>query len=204
MNESAWAGIEGLGDRLRETLKLRGLTFRKAGEVLQAAGIRGAHFTNLHAIAQGQIPSLNLIEGIARTIEVNPAWLAFGIGDPSLLWTERDRREYGVSDLPVEIQHRVVGFAMNVASRIEGQTLDDLSELNPLFAQRIGAVLRFLASSPLFVQLSDEAHSVLGAERIVDGLDYWLRKKIDREEAEGDPALSALLELAPAPEATDA
>ena len=204
MSKSGWPGTEGLGDRLRETLELRGMSFRKAGEVLKAAGVRGAHFTNLHAISQGQIPSLNLIEGIARSLEVNPAWLAFGVGEPGLLWTEKDQQDYGVQGVHPDIQDRVVGLAMKAAARIDDRTLEDQFELTRLFATRLAALLRLLSRSALFVDLSGESDSVLGAERIMDGLAYWLRETIDREEAEGDPVLSALLELAPAPEVEEA
>jgi transcriptional regulator with XRE-family HTH domain len=198
-----WPGTDELGDRLRETLKLRGLTFRSAGEELKKAGVRGAHFTNLHAIAQGQIPSLNLIEGIARTLEVNPAWLAFGVGEPGLLWTRKDQQEYGVRDLPADVQHRVAGLAMKASARIEGRTLDDHFKIERLLARRIAGVLRLLSGSPLFVPLGDEPDSVLGAERIIEGLGYWLREEIDREEADNDPALSQVLELAPSPGGED-
>ncbi len=165
------------------------MSFRKAGEVLKAAGVRGAHFTNLHAISQGQIPSLNLIEGIARSLEVNPAWLAFGIGEPGLLWTEKDQQDYGVQDLHPDIQNRVVGLAMKAAARIDDRTLEDQFEFTRLFATRLAALLRLLSRSALFVDLSGDSDSVLGAERIMDGLGYWLRDRIDREDADADHRL---------------
>lgn len=187
---------EDIAARFRWLLEDRGMSLRKAAELLESAGLRSRGPTALWKVTNAELlegPSAEWLATVAKAFGVSPAWLAFGLGDP----VPEEQPDYGVSDLPRDVQNRVIGLAMNAAARIEGRTLADQLELTELFARRIAAVVRFLAGSRLFVPLSDEADSVLGAERIVDGLGYWLRESIDKQSAEADPALAHLVELAP-------
>lgn len=68
----------GLGARLFQVRKAAGLGLIKLGKMA------GVSHSTIGDIEKGrQLPAVDTVERLARTLKVRPAWLAFGDGAPS-------------------------------------------------------------------------------------------------------------------------
>jgi|SRR5690625_477956 len=72
-----------IGERLEWALTLRDKSIREVQLQLQERSVKGSSYASFHGYVKGgQVPPLELLEAVAGLLEVRPAWLAFGEGEP--------------------------------------------------------------------------------------------------------------------------
>lgn len=196
--------IEGVGARLRWLLDREGLSYRAAAERLNIRGFGGTYAT-LWAVVNKKdppvTPSLDLIWGIAKTFDVNPSWLAFGVGSSNDRWQVEEidagKVESAAPDLPAAVRGELENLALAIRARqagTRGQGLDETFATLEDTIRWLAALVRLPFRTRLFRKPEDDLAWYGYAKPLIEALQTLLRDEIDL--SGGDSTLEAVLKLA--------
>src|SRR5690554_2618881 len=96
------------GERLRKALALAGIGVREFQRRMEARGVKGSSYANLHRYLSGEEPSLDFIRHAADVLGVRAAWLALDDGAPTVEEEEARRRASAASVAMDEPMRRIV------------------------------------------------------------------------------------------------